>query len=74
MSNTFRGTVQEFISRGLKINGEPIKQAEFSVLARVGGESFAKNVGNVPRADGQRGKPATLWELNPSASFNVTMG
>lgn len=74
MSNTIRGTVQEFISRGLKINGESIGQAEFSVLARLGKESFAKNVGIAPRVEGQRGKPATIWELNPSALLNVTLG
>lgn len=74
MSNTIRGTVQELINRGLKINGESIGQAEFSVLARLGKDTFAKNVGIVPRVEGKKGKPATIWELNPSALINITVG
>lgn len=74
MSNVIRGTIKELIAQGLKVNGVPLGQAEFSVITRLGNGSFATNVGIADRPAGQKGKPSTIWEINPAAVLNVTVG
>jgi hypothetical protein len=74
MSNVIRGTIKELIAQKLKVNGVELGQAEFSVITRLGNGSFATNVGTADREPGKKGKPSTIWEINPNATFSVTVG
>lgn len=70
MSNR-TGTVVALTSAFL-FNGRTLNGVEFGVLANVLGDQFATKVGTAPRPEGQRGKPATLWELSPNTPIAVT--
>jgi hypothetical protein len=74
MSNIIRGTIKELIAKQVKVNGNVMGQAEFSVLTRLCNGSLATQVGFADRPAGQKGKPAAIWEINPNATLNVTVG
>ncbi len=67
-----RGTIKELIAKSLKVNGIPLGQAEFSVITRLSNGTFAKEVGKGPKP--AKGKAPTVWEINPSALLNITVG
>lgn len=71
MSN-FRGTIAELVARNLTMNGVKLGAPELSVLTRLGRGSFANAVGTVAKPAGTRGKPATIWELNPNATLELS--
>jgi hypothetical protein len=69
MTQTIRGTIADFAGK-LSLNGVILGQPELSMLTRIGRGSFFNAVGTVPKPAGQRGKPATIWELTLSADLN----
>lgn len=69
MTQTIRGTIADFAGK-LSLNGAVLGQPELSMLTRIGRGSFFNAVGTVPKPAGQRGKPATIWELTLSADLN----
>ena len=71
MTQTIRGTIADFAGK-LSLNGVVLGQPELSMLTRIGRGSFFNAVGTVPKPAGQRGKPATIWELTLSANLNFT--
>lgn len=63
------GTVKELTSNFL-FNGQRLNGVEFGILAKTLGARFATVKGTAERPAGQRGKPATIWQL---ASKNLPL-
>lgn len=67
MSNVIRGTIAELAGK-FQVNGVVLDTGTLSMLTRLGRGSFATKVGTVKTTAG-KGKPSTIWEINPSASL-----
>lgn len=65
-----KGTVKELVAQGVKVNGVALDQAQLSVLTRLG---LANKVGTVARPEGTKGKPASIWELTPTATLSFSV-
>ena len=70
MSNR-TGTIVALTS-ALLFNGRTLNGVEFGVLANVLGDQFAVKVGTAPKPAGQRGKPATIWQLSANTPVEIT--
>ena len=70
MSNR-TGTIVALTS-ALLFNGRTLNGVEFGVLANVLGDQFAVKVGTAPKPAGQRGKPATIWQLSANTPVAIT--
>lgn len=67
--SNIRGTLKELLAQKLQVNNVTLGAAELSVLTRVGDGTFATRAGSVKATTG-KGKPAIIWELNPSANLS----
>lgn len=66
---SIKGTLKELLKAKLQVNGVTLGSTELSVLTRVGEGTFATRAGSVKASTG-KGKPAIVWELNPTASLS----
>lgn len=60
-----RGTIAQLALAGLTVNGNLVTAPELSILFKLGNGTFATAVDKI-KVEGQRGKPATVWELQAS--------
>ena len=70
MSNLIRGTIAELTGK-FAVNGVIVTAGELSMLTRLGKGVYANKVGSVKTTTG-RGKPSTIWEINPSAGLSFS--
>lgn len=69
----YRGTIAELVAQNISLNGKTLGSADWSVITRLGKGSFANEVGKVKKVEGSRGKPSTVWEINPVGALNFTV-
>ena len=65
MSKLYTGTVKELTGK-VAINGRVLSSPELSTVCKL----FAVNVGTAAKP--ARGKPATIWQLGDTGTFNVS--
>lgn len=66
-----QGTSKELITKGLALNGKPVLAPYLSVLA--GFAVGIKAVGTIPKPEGQKGKPQTVYECHNSEGIEFTI-
>lgn len=70
---SYKGTVAELVQQGITVNGVALDQPTLSLLTRIGRGDFIKAVGVAKKAEGTRGKAATIWEVNPTGALSFTL-
>lgn len=66
-----QGTTKDLIAKGLTLNAKPVLAPYLSVL--VGFGIGIKAVGTIPKPEGQKGKPQTIYECTDSDGIVFTI-
>lgn len=66
-----QGTAKELIAKGLTLNGKSVPAPYLSVLAGFG--VGIKAVGTLPKPEGQKGKPQTVYVCTNSEGISFTI-
>lgn len=62
-----QGTLKELASK-VTFNGQKVTLPQLSILTTLGKGVIAHEVGKAPKPDGQRGRAASIWELDTDAT------
>jgi hypothetical protein len=67
-----RGTIKQLDGK-IVLNGNALSAPQLSTLFKLGDGTFCKKVGTAPKPDGQKGRAAAIWEVDPSVSVSLSV-